>query len=81
MIGTHDALERLLQGYKLAYNARRQRRLGGRSSDEAVRERLADKPELANPTYLPSSPCDLNKAKVAAQLTVHSAKDVSSSDS
>lgn len=58
VIGAHDALERLLQGNK-----------------------LADKPELANPTYLPLSPCDPNKAKVAAQLTIHSAKDVSPPDS
>jgi transposase InsO family protein len=28
-IGTHDALERLLPGYNLAYNARRQRGLNG----------------------------------------------------
>ena len=30
-IGTHQTLECLLKGYNLAYNARRQRVLGGRS--------------------------------------------------
>lgn len=32
-IGTHDALERLLHGYNLAYNARRQRLLDAQSPD------------------------------------------------
>lgn len=79
-IGTHNALERLLRGYKLAYNARRQRVLKGHSPDEVVRERLKAKPELANPAYRPPSPCDLTKTKVAAQLTVYAAKDVSHPD-
>ena len=36
-VGTHRALERLLQGYNVAYNARRQRVLKGHSPDEVVR--------------------------------------------
>ena len=79
-IGTHDALERLLSGYGLAYDARRQRVLTGRSPNDVVRERLADKPDPANPAYRPPSPCDLTKTKLAAQLTVYAAKDVSPPD-
>ncbi|WP_237904217.1 hypothetical protein [Azospirillum brasilense] len=79
-IGTHEALERLLNGYRLAYNARRQRVLTGRSPNDVVRERVADKPDLANPAYRPPSPCDLTKTKLAAQLTVYAAKDVSPPD-
>ncbi|MCW2239459.1 hypothetical protein M2351_004089 [Azospirillum canadense] len=80
-IGTHDALERLLHGYRLADNARRQRVLKGHSPDEVVRERLKAKPELINPAYRPPSPCDLTKIKVAAQLRVYAAKDLSHPDS
>jgi Integrase core domain len=79
-IGTHDALERLLHAYNLAYNARRQRVLDGQSPDQVVQARLEAKPELANPAYQPPSPCDRTKIKVAAQLTVYSAKDVSRPD-
>ena len=79
-IGTHDDLERLLHGYNLAYNARRQRVLDGQSPDQVVQARLEAKPELANPTYQPPNPCDRTKTKIAAQLTVYSAKDVSHPD-
>ncbi|MBP2295569.1 transposase InsO family protein [Azospirillum rugosum] len=79
-IGTHDALERLLHGYRLAYNARRQRVLKGHSPDEVACERLKAKPELINSAYRPPSPCDLTKIKVAAQLRVYAAKDVSHPD-
>ncbi len=79
-IGTHNALGRLLRGYKLAYNARRQRVLKGYSPDEVVRERLKAKPELANSAYRPPSPRDLTKTKVAAQLRMYAAKDVSHPD-
>jgi transposase InsO family protein len=79
-IGTHDALERLLHGYNLAYNARRQRVLDGQSPDQVVQARLEAKPELANPAYQPPGPCDRTKTKIAAQLTVYSAKDVSHPD-
>ncbi|UEM06912.1 IS481 family transposase (plasmid) [Skermanella rosea] len=79
-IGTHDALERLLHGYNLAYNARRQRVLNGQSPDQVVQTRLGEKPELANPAYQIPSPCDRTRTKIAAQLTVYSAKDVSHPD-
>ena len=79
-IGTHDALERLLHGDNLAYNARRQRVLDGRSPDEAVRERLKEKPELANPAYRPPDPHALANIKATAQLEVLSAKEVSQPD-
>lgn len=79
-IGTHGDLERLLQGYKLAYNARRQRVLNGGSPDEAVGQRLKEKPELANPAYRPPKARDLANIKAAAQLAVLSAKEVSQPD-
>src|SRR3954464_12220788 len=40
-VASHRDLERLLEGFSSAYNARRQRVLDGRSPDEVVRERLA----------------------------------------
>ena len=79
-IGTHQTLECLLKGYNLAYNARRQRVLDGRSPDEVVSERLKGRPELINPTYRPPDPCSLTKTKIAAQLKVFSAKEVSQPD-
>jgi transposase InsO family protein len=79
-IGTHDALERLLRGYNLAYNARRQRVLNSQSPDQVVQTRLQAKPQLVDPAYQPPSPCDRTKIKVAAQLIVHNAKDVSHPD-
>src|SRR4051794_9494107 len=39
-VAGHRDLERLLEGFNRAYNARRQRVLDGRSPDEVVRERL-----------------------------------------
>jgi transposase len=76
-IATHHDLECLLRGYNVAYNARRQRPLGGRSPDEAVRDRLSAKPELANQLYQPSTdPCILPKA----MAVIESAKDVSRPD-
>jgi membrane-bound lytic murein transglycosylase len=76
----HDALERLLHGYNLAYNARRQRVLNGQSPDQVVQARLEAKPALANPAYQTPSPCGRTKTKIAARLTVYSAKDVSHPD-
>jgi len=38
------------------------------------------KPQLVDPAYQPPSPCDRTKIKVAAQLIVHNAKDVSHPD-
>lgn len=77
---THQTLECLLKGYNLAYNARRQRVLDGRSPDEVVSERLKARPDLTNPTYRPPDPCSLAKTKIAAQLKVLSAKEVSKPD-
>ena len=75
--GHHD-LERLLAGFNSAYNARRQRVLGGRSPDEVVREGLARDRSLANPAYRPPpDPCVVPKA----MLVIERAKDVSHPDS
>jgi hypothetical protein len=64
----------LLEGFNPAYNARRQRVLDGRLSEEVVRERLAQDLGLANPDYRPpSDPCVLPRA----MLVVGHAKDVS----
>jgi len=76
----YRGLEGLLKGYNLAYNARHQRVLDGRSPDEVVSERLKARPELTNPTYRPPDPCSLTKTKIAAQLKVFSAKEVSQPD-
>jgi transposase InsO family protein len=76
-VAGHRDLERLLEGFSRAYNARRQRVLDGRSPDEVVRERLALDGSLANPGYRPpADPCVLPKA----MLVVERAKDVSQPD-
>ena len=72
-VAGHRDLERLLEGFDQAYNARRQRVLDGRSPEEVVRERLAQDRSLANPGYRPpSDPCVLPKA----MLVVGRAKPV-----
>jgi transposase InsO family protein len=77
-VAGHRDLERLLAGFSSAYNARRQRVLGGRSPDEVVREGLQQDTSLANPGYRPpSDPCALPKAMLVVEL----AKDVSQPDS
>jgi transposase InsO family protein len=76
-VAGHRDLERLLAGFNAAYNARRQRVLGGRSPEEVVRERLAPGKGLANPGHRPpADPCVLPKAL----LVVERAKDVSHPD-
>ncbi len=76
-VASHRDLERLLVGFNAAYNARRQRVLGGRSPDEVVRERLEHGAGLTNPAYRPPpDPCVLPKAL----LVVERAKDVSQPD-
>jgi transposase InsO family protein len=76
-VAGHRDLERLLEGFNSAYNARRQRVLDGRSPDELVRERLAQDEGLANPGYRPpSDPCVLPRA----MLVIERAKDVSQPD-
>src|SRR3954466_3894392 len=76
-VAGHRDLERLLEGFNQAYNARRQRVLDGRSPEEVVRERLAQDRGLANPGYRPPfDPCALPRAT----LVVARAKDVSQPD-
>ena len=62
---------------KRAYNARRQRVLGGISPDEAVRQHTKANPKLTSTHYEPpSDPCVLPKAL----LVVAAAKEVSHPD-
>jgi transposase InsO family protein len=76
-VASRRDLERLLAGFNAAYNARRQRVLGGRSPEEVVRERLDGDAGLTNPGYRPPpDPCVLPKAL----LVVERAKDVSQPD-
>jgi transposase InsO family protein len=76
-IHSHRDLETLLHGFNHAYNARRQRVLGGVSPDEAVRRRLESNPRLNSRRYEPpSDPCTLPKAL----MIVEAAKDVSHPD-
>jgi transposase InsO family protein len=76
-VASHRDLERLLVGFNAAYNARRQRVLGGRSPEQVVHEGLARDRNLANPAYRPPpDPCVLPKAL----LVVERAKDVSHPD-
>jgi transposase InsO family protein len=77
-IHSHRDLETLLHGFNRAYNARRQRVLGGVSPGEAVRRRLEADPHLVGRHYEPpADPCTLPKAL----LVVAAAKDVSHPDS
>ena len=74
---SHRQLELLLRGFNAAYNARRQRVLDGRTPDQVVAERLAERPELANATpHGRAGPCDATKARLIAQA----AKEVSQPD-
>ena len=76
-IAGHRDLERLLAGFNRAYNARRQRVLGGRAPDEVVEERLRLDRGLTNAGYHPPcDPCILPKA----MLVIERAKDVSHPD-
>ena len=78
-VASHRDLERLLAGFNAAYNARRQRVLGGggRSPEQVVRERPGRDTSLANPAYRPpADPCVLPKA----MLVVARANEVSQPD-
>jgi transposase InsO family protein len=76
-IHSHADLETLLHGFNRAYNARRQRVLGGVSPDEVIRRRLEADPRLVSRRYEPpSDPCSLPKAL----MIVEAAKDVSHPD-
>jgi hypothetical protein len=60
----------------VAYNARRQRVLKGRSPDAVLRGHLAAKPKLANPLARPADP----EALPRALQVIASAKEVSHPD-
>ena len=76
-IHSHRDLEVLLHGFNRAYNARRQRVLGGVSPDEAVQRRLEAEPRLASRRSEPASdPCVLPKVLLVAAA----AKNVSHPD-
>ncbi len=47
-IPSHRDLEQRLRSFNAAYNARRQRALGGKTPDQIAAERLAARPDLAN---------------------------------
>jgi transposase InsO family protein len=77
-VASHRDLERLLAGFGQAYNARRQRVLGGKSPAEIVKERLRQDRGLANAGCRPPfDPCALPRA----MLVIGRAKDVSQPDS
>jgi hypothetical protein len=61
-VHSHRDLETLLQGFNQAYNKRRQRVLQGASPEQVVEQRLAARPELANPRFRPPDPNALPKA-------------------
>jgi len=76
-VASHRDLERLLAGFNQAYNARRQRVLGGKSPAEIVKERLRQDRGLANAGCRPPfDPCALPRA----MLVIEHAKDVSQPD-
>ncbi len=77
-IWSHQQLEGLLRGFNAAYNARRQRVLGGRTPDQVVAERLKARRWLANPKpHGRAGPDDIAEAR----LIVEAAKEVSQPDS
>jgi transposase InsO family protein len=73
---SHRDLETLLQGFNQAYNRRRQRVLQGASPEQVVQQRLALKPELANPRFKPPDP----EALPQALQVVAAASEVSHPD-
>jgi hypothetical protein len=76
-IWSHRDLERRLRGFNAAYNARRQRVLGGKTPDQVVAERLKARRRLANPRpHGRAGPADVSAARVIAEA----AKDVSQPD-
>lgn len=77
-IYSHRDLEQLLRGFNAAYNARRQRVLGGKTPDQVVAERLQALRRPANATpHGRASPDDIAKAR----HIVEDAKHVSQPDS
>jgi hypothetical protein len=61
-VHSHADLETLLTGFNQAYNKRRQRVLQGASPEQVVQQRLAARPELANPRFQPPDPGALPQA-------------------
>ena len=61
-VHSHADLETLLTGFNQAYNKRRQRVLHGASPEQVVQQRLAARPELANPRVKPPDPGALPQA-------------------
>jgi hypothetical protein len=76
-IYSHKHLEQLLRGFNAAYNARRQRVLGGKTPDQVVAERLKARRKLINPKpHGRAGPDDITKACLIAEA----AKEVSQPD-
>ena len=76
-IHSHAQLERLLRGFNAAYNARRQRVLGGKTPDQVVAERLKARRKLARAKPEGrAGPEDIAKARLIAEA----AKEVSQPD-
>jgi transposase InsO family protein len=77
-IWSHQDLEQVLRGFNAAYNARRQRVLGGKTPDQVVAERLKARRKLANAKpHGRAGPDDIAKARFIAEA----AEEVSRPDS
>jgi transposase InsO family protein len=77
-IWSHAQLEQLLRGFNAAYNARRQRVLGGKTPDQVVADRLKARRKLARgKPEGRAGPDDITKARRIAEA----AKEVSQPDS
>jgi len=77
-IWSHQQLEQLPRGFNAAYNARRQRVLDGKTSDQVVAERLNARRKLARARPEGrAGPEDIAKARIIAEA----AKEVSQPDS
>lgn len=76
-IYSHPDLETVLNGFNLAYNARRQRVLNGRSPDVVLQEHLAANPAIRNAGFKPPDPRILPQAL----QVIADAKEVSQPDS
>jgi transposase InsO family protein len=75
-VHSHADLETLLKGFNQAYNKRRQRVLGGACPEQIVQQRLAARPELANPRFRLPDPDALPQAL----RVVAAAREVSQPD-
>jgi transposase InsO family protein len=76
-IYSHRDLEQLLRGFNAAYNARRQRVLGGKTPNQVVSERLKARRQLAPAkTHGRAGPDEIAKAR----LIVEAAKELSQPD-